>query len=229
MEKRQKIKNFLIVFVIAILIILIFNYVLRVDIEVLGIVGAVLVAMMPSVLSFLTSNKTNEIIKRLVDDMGKVRTELKDVGEVIHHKKDMTKLSQQIENETSDIFDSLADINVMLRDYIIDVNDVITDTITKQYQYDFDQFDAKYFKTKIINKITRLNADIDYVMINEHCFEQISDKVLDNVRKYITELKYIKDLENGKRRSEFKELTLSLTKKITYHSIDIFKNFKQTA
>jgi hypothetical protein len=158
-----------------------------------------------------------------------VRTELKDVGEVIHHKKDMTKLSQQIENETSDIFDSLADINVMLRDYIIDVNDVITDTITKQYQYDFDQFDAKYFKTKIINKITRLNADIDYVMINEHCFEQISDKVLDNVRKYITELKYIKDLENGKRRSEFKELTLSLTKKITYHSIDIFKNFKQTA
>jgi hypothetical protein len=148
---------------------------------------------------------------------------------VIHHKKDIAKLSQRIEDEMFDIFDSIPDLNVMLRDYIVSINDTITDAMLKQYQYDFGKFDEKKFKSKILTRVNHLQKDIDFVTVSENCFEKISDKVIHNIRNYIRDLKDIKHLENGKQRLEFQDLTLKLTNQITLHSIDIYRNYKQTA
>jgi hypothetical protein len=168
-------------------------------------------------------------IKALSLDQKTMQIALKDIDEGMKHKQDIIKLCQQIENETYEKFDNIADINYILRDYIVTVNGKITDIIEHQYSYDFELFNVKFFKSRIISEIKRLNNDIDYTAISEHCFEKISDKVIHNIREYIRDLNYIKELENGKRRKRFKELTLDLTNQIASHSIDIYKDFKQMA
>jgi hypothetical protein len=166
-------------------------------------------------------------IKTLSGNQKLMKVAINDIDESFKHKREIVNLCQQIENETSDIFEGYSEINAMLRDYIVGVNFVITDIIERQYSYDFNLFDAKYFKSKLINRVNSLTKEINFAMLDKRCFEKISDKVLTNIRTYITDLKYIKDLENGTRRKRFKELTLNLTKKITDHSIDIYKNHKQ--
>ena len=222
--------------IIAVIILTVLYYAFKVDSETLKIISGFLSVVIISLLGLIKTDKTDKKIDKLTESLGILSLDQKtmqkgidEVNEMFKHKKEIASLNQQIEKETSGIFDRIADLNIMLRDYIVSVNDVITDIITKQYGYDFDQFDAKYFKTKLLNKINHLNTDINYVMINKNCFTQINDKVNQNITHYINELKYIKDLENGKRRNEFKELTLRLAKQITNHSIDIYKNFKQTA
>lgn len=236
MDAKTKWKYGIITILIAVIIMVFLNFGLKLEADKLEIIGGGLVVMIPSVLGFMNSNKTNtkidslaKNVSKLSDDQNLMKVAIKDIDESFKHRKEITNLCQKIENETSEIFESYSEINVMLKDYIIGVNDSISEIIDKQYSYDFDLFDAKYFKTKILNKVMQITEHVNYVMLDKEIFEKVSDKVIVNIKTYITELKYIKDLENGKRRKEFKELTLSLTKRITNHSIDIYKNFKQTA
>ncbi len=148
---------------------------------------------------------------------------IREIREIMAHGEEITGLCQSIENETSKIFDRSADINVMLKNYIIEVNDGISEIIQKQYSYDFDHFDTKYFRSKLLNKIDHLYESVDFKMLDKNIFEQIHDKITRNIKSYVNEFKYTKDMVNGKRRQAFKKLTLDLTKQITNHSIDIYK------
>lgn len=236
MGKKELVKTGGLLMLAAVIILTVLYYAFKVDTETLKIISGFMSVVVISLLGLIKTDKTDKKIDKLADSVGVIKLDnqtmkkgLKDISELFFHKKDITNLSQQIERETSEKFDSIANINVILRDYIVSVNDVITDIISKQYTYDFDLFDPKYFKTKIINRIKHLSNDIAYVGFDKNCFEKVNDKVMTNISTYINELKYIKDLDNGKRRKEFKELTLRLTKQITNHSIYIYENFKKTA
>lgn len=236
MGKKELLKTGGFFLIGAVIILTLLYYVFKADVETLKIVSGFMSVVIISLLGLIKTDKTDKRIEKLAWNIesltlnhSEMRAAIHDIDESFKHQKEITNLCQQIENETADIFENYSEINVMLKDYIIQVNDIITSIIEKQYGYDFDMFDAKYFKTKILNRVKSLTEHINFVMIDKQIFEQISDKVIININNYITDLKHIKDLENGIRRKVFKELTLKLTKQITNHSIDIYKNSKNIA
>lgn len=235
MGKKEKFKILAIVIVLTAIIVFVINY--SVVLEPKELVALLVGGMVfiPSITGTMISNKTNNKIgdieikvNNIASDHLIMKKGLDEVNENFRHKKQIMSLCQQIEIETSRIFDRYSDVNTMLRDYIISVNDVISNVIEKQYSYDFDLFDAKTFKRLIMAKVHKEKEHVNYTMINKIIFENISDKVDTNISKYISELRQIKGMENGTRRKEFKALTLDLTKKITNHSIDIY-NKKEIA
>jgi len=219
MGKREEIRNIVIVLIIAIIIVVFFNYIMRVDSTTMGIIGAILVAMVPSILSYFKSNKINKIIKEFVVDQ-------KEINEFIRHRKEIDTICQQIERDTSKIFGKYSEISVILSDYIIQINESISDIIKKKYGYDLDLFDPEYFKNQLTIKINKVTKDINYVMLNKDIFKNITEKVIFNIGIYIEKIENMADIENGKRRAKFKKETLSLTQKIADHSIDIYRKHK---
>ena len=220
----------------AVIILTVLYYGFKADTKTLKIISGFMSLVIISLLGLIKTDNTDKKIDAIsskvdsfVLDQQEMKNGIREIEESFKHKKDIVNLCQQIESETSEIFDGYSEVNIMLRDYIVGVNDVISEIIERQYSYDFDMFDVKYFKTKILNKVNALTEHINYVMLDKTIFERINDKVITNIKTYITELKYIKDLENGKRRKEFKDLTLRLTKQITNHSIDIYNNQKSIA
>jgi ATP-dependent Lon protease len=236
MGKKELLKTGGLFMIGAVIILTVLYYGLKVEPDTLKIISGFMSVVIIGLLGLIKTDRTDKKIERLASnietltlDNKTIHAAIKDIDEYFKHEKDITNLCQKIENETADIFENYSEVNVMLKDYIIQVNDIVTSIIEKQYSYDFDLFDAKYFKDKLLNKIKQLTEHINFVMLNKEVFEQISDRVIQNIRKYINELKYIKNLENGERRKEFKELTLKLTKQIANHSIDIYKNYKTIA
>jgi ATP-dependent Lon protease len=236
MEQKEKLKYGALFLLGAVVILIILYYAFKVDGDTLKIIAGLMALMIPNLLSFVSSNKTNKKIDDLTrgfellsTDSKLMQTAMDDINESFKHRKEMANLCQKIENETSNTFERFSSINMVLKEYIVNVNDVVTSIIEKQYGYDFDLFDAKYFRTKLLNKINQISEHINYIMIDKTLYEKINDKTVFNIKEYIRELKYIKDLENGKRRQEFKDLTLRLTKQITNHSIDIYNSSKTKA
>lgn len=220
MGKREEIKSIIIVLIIAIGMVAFFNYGLRLNDTSMSIIGAVIVAMIPSTLSYFKSSKLNKVIKEFLIDQ-------KEINEFIRHRKEIDAVCQQIERDTCKIFGKYSEINAVLSDYIIQINESISDIIDKKYRYDFNLFDSEYFKNQLTIKINKVEKDVNYVMLNKQIFTEISDKVKSNINIYIDKIENIADMENGKRRSKFKKETLSLTQKIADHSIDIYKTLKK--
>jgi hypothetical protein len=219
MGKREEVRNIIIVLIIAICLVLLLNYGLRIDSTTMGIIGALMIAMIPSVLSYLKSNKINKVIKEFIIDQ-------KEINEFIRHRKEIDNICQLIERQTNKIFGMYSEVNPILSDYVIQINESISDLIDKKYRYNLDLFDSEYFKNQLLIKINLVSKDINYVMINKETFKNINQKVITNIDLYIEKLENISDLENGKRRKKFRDETLNLAGQIANHSIDIY-NKKQ--
>lgn len=151
---------------------------------------------------------------------------LMDISEAIKHKEKIISLSKLIESETNDMFESHFDINIFLKDFLIELTSNISQIIRNQYEYGFNDFNTNFFKRKLLNQLAILSEHTDFSRLNKDIFNIILESINKNICIYINELNLIKNLENGTRRKKFEDLTLKFTNKLVSHSLEIYNNSK---
>lgn len=157
--------------------------------------------------------------KQIAMDLGFI-----DISTSIKNKEKINHLCQRMESSTFEIFENHFDINSDFRDYIIQVIDGIGVVIKNQYEYGFDEFNPAYFKRKIIKRLDLVSKNSN---VNKELLPKLTSSINKNICNYITDIDDIKYLVNGERRELFEKKTIAMTNKLSYHSIEIFKEEKK--
>lgn len=141
------------------------------------------------------------------------------VTEAFKHIKEIDNLCLKINNSASETLNGKHDLNPNFKNLVIQINDDVGTVIKKQYERGFDNFNARTFKTIILNHI---KLSVSNSLVDNELKEVLYTPIFDRTRDYIEKIKLIANTENGIRRKKFIQNTLLYTNTLTNLSIDIY-------